>query len=69
MIKLRKGRASDLRSRGRELGFQLTSARLRTTTLGKLFTPMYLDADILRYYYRVVQPGTSTCKVVDVTSA
>ena len=25
-------------------------ARLRTTTLGKLFTPMCLDADSLRYY-------------------
>ena len=35
-------------------------ARLRATTLGKLFTPICLDADALRYHNGVDKPGTST---------
>jgi len=42
----RNGRASDLRSRGRE--FDLRPGRgCVTTTLGKLFTPNCFDADTL----------------------
>jgi len=41
-------RASDLRSRGR--GFDLLSGRNCKTTLGKLISPVCVEADNLRYY-------------------
>ena len=44
----RNGRASDMRSRGRE--FDPRPVRGCVTTLGKLFTPNCLDADSLRYH-------------------
>ena len=51
------GRALDLRSTGREC--DLRPARGCVTTLGKFFTSMCLDADILRYYHGlVVLPST-----------
>jgi len=53
----RSGRASDLRSRGRE--FDPRPGRGCVTTLGKLFTPNCLDADTL-LVYRVVKLGTFT---------
>ena len=46
----------ELRSRGREFDPRL--GRGCVTTLGKSFTPSCLDADTLRYYNRVVKPGT-----------
>ena len=44
----RNGRASDLRSRGRE--FDPRPGRGCVTTLGKLFTPNCLDADTTVYW-------------------
>ena len=44
----RNGRASDFRPRGR--GFDPRSERSCVTILGKLFTPMCLGAESLRYY-------------------
>ena len=54
----RNGRASDLRSRGRE--FDARSGRGCVTTLGKLFTPNCLDAGCWHssLVYRVVKLGT-----------